>query len=207
MNLFAKDTKYGILVNKENPLSRDDVPEGLVPVKSKVTSFIDPNHQLMLNPAALAGFEELQHLMAKYMFDLQVSSGYRSYDCQELILAHNLREKGEAAYKTVALPGSSEHQTGLALDYVLYSQKPRSEMGIAELVLFKAKLEAAHILVMKNAHKCGLIARYQKGMEQVTGFAAEPWHLRFFGHDEARNIYNKGVPYEQYVSQAGGQKR
>ena len=49
-----------------------------------------------------------------------VDSGYRSYSYQQVVLDALIKEKGDEAFKLVALPGASEHQTGLAIDFAYY---------------------------------------------------------------------------------------
>ena len=198
MNPFAKEEEYGILVNKDNPLSEDYVPEELVPVVSKVKTFRDPNYKLLLHPAALVAFERLKKLAAKFSCDLQISSGYRSYEYQEFLLNEAIKEKGDDAHRTVAHPGCSEHQTGLAIDYKLYSPKKLAEMNLWESTVFRSKLLISHSLVRATAHKFGFIERYPKGTEHLTGFVHEPWHLRYVGENTAKIMRKGNLIHEQY---------
>ena len=57
--------------------------------------------------------------------------------------------------------------------------------------------------VAQNAHKYGFIVRYQSGKESITGYMAEPWHVRYVG-DEAVNIYQSGLTLEEYLGVEGG---
>ena len=57
--------------------------------------------------------------------------------------------------------------------------------------------------VAQNAHKYGFIVRYQSGKESITGYMAEPWHVRYVG-DEAVNIYQSGLTLEEYLHVEGG---
>ena len=57
--------------------------------------------------------------------------------------------------------------------------------------------------IAQNAHKYGFIVRYQSGKESITGYMAEPWHVRYVG-DEAVNIYQSGLTLEEYLHVEGG---
>ena len=108
-----------ILVNKFNKLEKEFIPENLVKVKLIETPKLKDNMLTFLDEEAYQMFL-LFRLEGLYNgVNMIVDSGYRPYEYQKYILNYNLLKKGLSAYKTVALPGCSEHQTGLALDYAL----------------------------------------------------------------------------------------
>lgn len=107
---------YKILVNKENMLDRDYVPENLVEYTEYNGEKLDINHKTMLEKETLNAFFEMKSDAMLKNYNLIVDSGYRSYDYQLKILETRLKEEGNLAYNYVALPGASEHQTGLAFD-------------------------------------------------------------------------------------------
>ena len=90
----------------------------------------------------------------------------------------------------IAAPGASEHQTGLAVDIVGLGN-PRSfatpRRGTPERWL------------IDNAHRYGFIYRYQGRFSRETGVAQEPWHLRFVGVQDARNIRRLDISLENYI--------
>ena len=93
-----------------------------------------------------------------------------------------------------ALPGQSEHQTGLCLDFIT------SDMG-GELTEAFENTQAFAWLA-ENAYKFGFILRYPKGMEGITGYTYEPWHYRFVGREAATDIHVGNMTLEQYLQLA-----
>lgn len=90
---------------------------------------------------------------------------------------------------SVAQPGQSEHQTGLAVDIVPSSR----DCYIQEC--FKDMPEG--IWLAENAQKFGFILRYPSGKEGLTGYGFEPWHFRFVGIDLATALYESGLTLEE----------
>lgn len=90
-----------------------------------------------------------------------------------------------------ALPGQSEHQTGLCVDFATKAeQEPLTEAF---------ELTAAYQWLSQNAYKFGFILRYPKGKEDITGYTYEPWHYRFVGREAATDIYVGQMTLEQYL--------
>ena len=118
-------------------------------------------------------------------------SGYRSYSYQNQLYWSYVNVHGQAQADTFsARPGYSEHQTGLAFD-IMHSN--------GSLVETAPEVN----WIAQNAHKYGFIVRYQAGKEHITGYQAEPWHLRYVG-DIAYDIYRSGLTLEEYLGAAGG---
>ena len=90
-----------------------------------------------------------------------------------------------------ALPGQSEHQTGLCVDFIT------ADMGTELTEAFENT--AAFEWLSKNAYKFGFILRYPKGMEHITGYTYEPWHYRFVGREAATDIFVGDMTLEQYL--------
>ena len=144
------------------------------------------------NPEAKKQLMKLISDMQKLGFDISNQySGYRSYSYQQSLYESYVAAYGKAEADTFsARAGYSEHQTGLAFDLITSSG-----------ALLEAKPEAEW--VAKNAHRYGFIVRYQYGKENITGYTAEPWHLRYIG-DEAKAIYDSGLTLEEYLGIEGG---
>jgi D-alanyl-D-alanine carboxypeptidase len=123
---------------------------------------------------------------------LSTVSGYRSYSKQNVLYERKVKSLGEDGNTLVALPGSSEHQLGLAMDV--------AKAGNSSLNAKFAETPEG-MWVAQNAHRFGFIVRYQKGMEEITGYSYEPWHLRYVGCAYALAIYESGLPMELFVSQ------
>ena len=103
------------------------------------------------------------------------------------------RVEAEAA-RWVAKPGTSEHQTGLALDIVAASYQILDE---------KQEDTAEQQWLMENSWKYGFILRYPSEKSDITGIGYEPWHYRYVGKAAAADIYRTGVCLEEYLSQEG----
>lgn len=126
-------------------------------------------------------------------------SGYRSYYMQENVYNQYVNQHGrEAADARLARPGHSEHQTGLAYDVKTTSGELLGDGNL------ETHQDAVNWLAT-HAHHFGFIIRYQAGKEYVTGYDAEPWHLRYVGSVEvATNIYQSGLSLEEYYGVSGG---
>lgn len=116
---------------------------------------------------------------------LTVSSGYRAHDVQAGTYEDWVNRLGEDQAELVsARPGHSEHQLGLAVD-----------VG-GECGLYQCFGEAEDgRWVAENAHRWGFIVRYPEGGQEVTGYAWEPWHLRYVGPQAAWQMRLSGEVY------------
>lgn len=146
-----------------------------------------------VNQTALAAVNRMiSDMKAERLSVDSTTSNYRSYSYQSTLYQNYVSAYGKASADTFsARPGYSEHQTGLAFDL-------REPGGGSLLTNSKATSWVA-----KNAHKYGLIVRYQSGKEWITGYQAEPWHVRYVG-DIATSIYNSGLSLEEYLGVSGG---
>lgn len=187
------DLDVTVLVNKEHILDKDYVPLEMYVVDENENNF----HQFKdasLKPMLRSDIKEY---VDKLINDAQglglpiiVDSGYRSYNYQQVVLDALIKEKGDEAFKLVALPGASEHQNGLAIDFAYY------ENGIYNDDVKENDKEA--IWLKNNAWKYGFILRYPKGKENVTGYNFEPWHFRFVGLKLAKYLFKNDLTLEEY---------
>jgi D-alanyl-D-alanine carboxypeptidase len=133
---------------------------------------------------------------------LKIASAFRSYDYQRTV--HDglvAREGTEAADQISARPGFSEHQTGLVVDLVT----PR-DPG-CDLEQCFARTPAGRWLAA-HAWELGFIVRYTAGNQAVTGYAPEPWHLRYVGRPLAAAMRAAGVTtLEEFLHVPGGDYR
>ncbi len=123
-------------------------------------------------------------------------SGYRAYDKQDRIYKSKLkRVRGdvEAANAYVALPGTSEHQTGLTMDV---GQKNLSSDKNLSGSFGDSK---GGIWLRDNCWRFGFIIRYQEGWEDITGYAYEPWHVRYVGMEVAQRLHENNMPLEEFL--------
>lgn len=172
------------LVNRSQLISEDFVPE------VRKTNLVGLS-QSMRGDAAGA-LEEMFAAARADSIRLSTVSGYRSYSKQNAIYDHKVNSAGaETADSLVALPGSSEHQLGLAMDVTRSGSSSLSSQ-------FANTAEGKW--VAENAHLYGFIVRYPQGMEETTGYSYEPWHIRYVGKAYAQAIFESGLPMDLYVS-------
>lgn len=129
-----------------------------------------------------------------------ICSSYRTQEKQERLfsakvdkyIAQGYPEKTarEKAARWVAVPGTSEHQTGLALDIVArnHTRLDKSQQDTDE-----------QKWLMENSYKYGFILRYPVDKTELTGISFEPWHYRYVGKEAAKEIYDSGVCLEEYL--------
>ncbi len=139
--------------------------------------------RLLQEPAARAAEELFQHAR-RCALSLQGISGYRSYARQK-----ELYQTGSSSY--VAPPGCSEHQTGLALDVSC----PAADWALTED--FARTAEYRFLKDFGPAY--GFILRYPLRKENMTGYAWEPWHIRFVSKGPALYISNADLTLEEFL--------
>lgn len=124
-------------------------------------------------------------------------SGYRPREEQEAIYADSLKVNGsEFTRQFVALPGCSEHQTGLAID--LAENRPNIDFIRPD---FPDTGICGEFRKLASAY--GFVERYRQGKEAITGIAWEPWHFRYVGAPHAYVIEQSGMALEEYVELLG----
>ena len=186
-----QDDPYLVLVNKENKLPDDWLDQiELVSTKNSL------GEDYQVERVALANFEALREEALTQGVDIELDSTYRSVEEQQEIWDEWLDEKGEDYCRQyLAVPGYSEHHTGLAIDVFILKdgqQIRENEDMIADTEDF-AK-------VHKLLSKYGFILRYPQGKEDITGYSYEPWHFRYVGQPAAEIITSRGVTLEEYLA-------
>lgn len=136
-----------------------------------------------------------------------VRSSYRTQEQQEQLYANKVRQwkatglSDEEARKTaatiVAIPGTSEHQLGWAVDIVDASYRTLDE---------KQAETAAQQWLMAHSWEYGFILRYPTDKSEVTGIIYEPWHYRYVGRDNAKAVYESGLCLEEYLEMQARQQ-
>lgn len=179
-----------ILVNKNNKAPA--VPVTLVkpdvlPTREAVSE------NIYMRPEAAAALEDLFEAAAQDGITLYATSGYRSYSTQKAIFERKLERMDEKqANASVAKPGYSEHQTGLAMDI-----EGETTKGTGLTEAFGESPEG--IWTAEHCAEYGFIIRYPKEKTNITGYIYEPWHLRYVGKEEAAEITELGVTFEEYI--------
>lgn len=196
IHTVANPTSIAVMVNKTNALPKGYRPNDLVRPKVK---FLFGNQKLekaLLRKPAAASLEKMFKAAASQKIMLYGASGFRSYETQDALFKREVAQYGrKKAEMAVALPGTSEHQTGLAMDITAASVQFHTVEKFA-----KTK---EGIWLAKHAHEYGFILRYPKGKENITKYEFEPWHFRYVGVKMATAIYKKHITLEEYYSKTG----
>jgi D-alanyl-D-alanine carboxypeptidase len=183
-----------VVVNKQRSLPDGYEPSDLVEPNVPF-SFDEPHEKRNLRKEAADALEELFDAAKADGIELRAVSGYRSYDRQKTIYENNVRTKGEAeANRVSAVPGTSEHQTGLTIDV----SSPSAGNALEEAF---GHTEEGQWLA-RRAPEFGYIIRYPDGAEDITGYVYEPWHIRYVGKDLAPDIADSGLTLEEYFDEA-----
>ena len=172
-----------IIVNRWNELPEDYSVE-LTELSNgqTVDSRIYPYLQEMFDAARAEGIYPI------------VREGYRTAEEQQEILDEKIQiyinqgysqsRAERTAKEWVALPGTSEHQLGIAVD--INADKS------------KCSNEEVYTWLAENAYKYGFVLRYPMGKQEITGTSYEPWHYRYVGEEAALEIYEQGICLEEY---------
>lgn len=144
---------------------------------------------------ACAAYLNLKNKLAQDGITVDLDSAYRTAADQQRIADEFRRQYGDAyAQKTVANPGHSEHQTGLAFDlYLIVDGRIIDENE--DMLRYPEIWAAIHARLADY----GFILRYPEGKEAVTGYDYEPWHIRYVGKEAADAISAQGLTLEEYL--------
>lgn len=174
---FSTDSPASIwiIANKKRPLN---------PIDYAPTDLVAVGGGQRLRSEAATKLQELMNAAKTEGLRISPLSGYRSYQTQVSVYNNEVETYGQAVADTQsARPGTSEHQTGLAIDV------GGGGCGIEDC--FGNTAEGKWLAA--NAYKFGFIIRYVEGKQDITGYRAEPWHIRYIGVELATEMHEKGV--------------
>ncbi|MBO4407632.1 MAG: M15 family metallopeptidase [Clostridia bacterium] len=181
---------YLILVNRQHPVPEDYDPD-IVTV---------PGRNVRGEKKAAEALRDMLSAGEKEGLRFVVCSGYRTREDQRRLYLNQIQRRldggmtqSEAvaeAEAVSALPGTSEHETGLAFDVVALSYQNLDE-GYA--------LTSEAAWLRAHAMEYGFILRYPPDKSGITGIAYEPWHYRYVGEKAAAEIAESGLALEEYV--------
>ncbi|MBR2259945.1 MAG: M15 family metallopeptidase [Blautia sp.] len=184
---------YLVLVNKEHPLP-DGWEEGIDIIEMTNSR----GNVVEIESTAYEAFLELQYELTLEGVSIDLDNAYRSVSEQEWLVDTFTEKYGEGYVEQyVAVPGYSEHHTGLALD--LYLIVDGEEMYYNEELTEKPEVWE---IVHNNLADYGFILRYPEGKEEITGYSYEPWHIRYVGVDAAQQMMWQGLTLEEYMGEA-----
>lgn len=180
------NSRFLMLVNYDNPLPEDYTPD-LTPVADN----------MMIDSGITDAYNRLIEEAKKDGVKIYPVSAFRSQKTQEKLFKNRVdrtlaespgissEEATEKSSTIVAKPGTSEHQTGLAVDFNSVEDN------------FAGTKEAKWL--EENACKFGFILRYPKDKTEITRVIYEPWHYRYIGTEHAARIKETGMCFEEYI--------
>jgi zinc D-Ala-D-Ala carboxypeptidase len=196
IHTVSNSTSITVMVNKTNALPKGYRPKDLVRPKVKFLFGNQKVEKALLRKTAATALEKMFKAAASQKVILYGASGFRSYETQDALFKREVAQYGrKKAEMAVAVPGTSEHQTGLAMDITAPSVK--------YTIVEKFDKTKEGIWLAKHAHEYGFILRYPKGKERITKYEYEPWHFRYVGVDIATSIYKKKITLEEYFGKLG----
>ena len=175
-------SSYLLLVNRTHPLNPDYIPKDLTQPRIPFQAPPGCPKRLLRAQAAIAA-EELFQKAYQQGLSLWGVSGFRSFTRQKEIY-----QNSRSSY--VAPPGCSEHQTGLALDVSC----PAAEFDLTEDFAKTREYE----FLENYGPIYGFILRYPRGKENITGYAWEPWHIRYVTKTPALYLSFSNITLEEY---------
>jgi zinc D-Ala-D-Ala carboxypeptidase len=187
---FKEPDSIAVMVNKEYGLPENYKPTDLVYPEVRFT-FKEKIEKRMMRKEAAEALEKLFAGAEEDGIYLAGVSAYRSKETQTRLFNRYVKKDGEELARTYsAVPGYSEHQTGLAIDVSGSDGKCAAES------CFGGTKEAEWLA--QHATEYGYIIRFPEGKQDITGYKYEPWHIRYVGKDIATYIADKGITLEEY---------
>lgn len=146
-----------------------------------------------LDSRICSDFQEMIRDMRRAGLSPSINSAFRTNSYQnglyqkqikkQLSYGYSYQKAVEQAQMWVAVPGTSEHELGLAVDISMY----------------KNDSKAIYAWLQNNSYHYGFIYRYASDKIDITGVYNEPWHYRYVGRDHAYAIYQSGLCLEEYL--------
>ena len=194
---------YPILVNRQYAVPAGYRPDNLV----EMNTYCDSSVVIIKENGTYGQREAVDALMTMLraahrdgVTVWQVSEGFRTVDKQQQLFDEQVasyQKSNDLSYEqavsatrqTVADPGHSEHHTGLAFDITV--------PGVYFRDTQQAKWLAEH------CWEYGFVIRYTEDKQPLTGYLAEPWHIRYVGRDHAIAMRDSGYCLEEYLASKG----
>ena len=197
---FSKDQWYMILVNPDHA-----IPDGLIDsldfatIRSneknwKIDARIADDMKAMIAAAKADGVELI--FCSVFRSIERQTTNFNNYVEARMKEHHDWTREQAIEYTShiIAVPGTSEHHTGLAADIVTPSYQRLNE-GFAKTAAFK--------WLYAHCAEYGFILRYAKDKQDITKIIYEPWHYRYVGKEAATIIMNEGICFEEFVEKYG----
>ncbi len=203
-----------MLVNRDNLLAADYIPENLVHATVRCVSSSKIEIRKEVNDALTQMFADAQ-LVTDFTYQvknssgnwvqkefqdasglrLTLKSGYRSYGTQKTTYSNYLARNNGVDDGISSPPGASEHQSGFAIDILSVSYNNSNQyMNDSFYQTPEAQWMEA------NCYSYGFILRYPKDQESITKVPYEPWHLRYVGREIAGYIKVNNLTLEAFTT-------
>ena len=220
----AADTGADLLppISEPEPLNPTETPAPTKPPETEFTTLVNKNNSLpsgftietrtvkgtekLFDARVASNLEDMLSDAAKAGYPMYLVSTYRTVAYQEGLYNRKINHYLNAGYteekakeeagKWVAIPGTSEHNLGLAADIVSSTWYNTNNDLTQEFE------NTQHFTWLKdNCYKYGFVIRYPKGKEEVTGISYEPWHYRYVGVEVATYLTENNLTLEEYHNQ------
>jgi len=178
-----------LLINKNNLFNEEMLKD------YKFIKYVNyEEKELLVEEETLKHFENLKAYLKVNGIIIDIDSAYRSLEYQENLFLDFVNKYGmEYAEKYVAMPGTSEHHTGQAIDFVVC----KGDKWLTENCSLEKEEETLKIIFKVLKH-FGFILRYPKEKEEITGIPYEPWHIRYIGEEDSLKI--RDLTLEEYLN-------
>ena len=204
--------------NEDGSPKQGITPEGTFASNGQLVTLVNPWHHVPegytvdltpindLHQVATVAYDDYLEMMRECTnagHQPVVCSSYRTQEYQQGLFDRKVQrvlddpytnyteeEAKAVAAREVAIPGTSEHQLGLALDII-----DNRNWNLDES---QAQMPTQQWL-MENSWRYGWILRYPNEKSEITGIIYEPWHYRYVGREVAEEIHNTGLCLEEYL--------
>lgn len=182
---------YSLLINKNYKMKDEYLKYfNLISVSNEL------GENILIEEETYNHFLKLKEYLESINIIVGINNSYRSVENQQKIYDDYLDRYGlEFTKKYVAIPGESEHHTGLAIDLMLNVD--------GDFVREDDKLffyEDIFNIIHNVLYKYGFILRYPKGKEIITGYGYEPWHIRYVGTSISKKICDNNLTLEEFLN-------
>ena len=182
-----------VLVNQENNFDAS-IPKTVSVYEHKSRSYLVKDIYLSVTPETIKALNDWMEAFAAEagITDVNIVSGWRSFADQSAIYDNAVASKGQAhADAYIALPGHSEHHTGLAVDLDTYNVENGTSGGFDG--------DGEYAWAVQHAWEYGFIQRYPPSKSGITGIDYESWHFRYVGLPHSYVMASENLCLEEYI--------
>jgi D-alanyl-D-alanine carboxypeptidase len=196
MDMDSGDLASGslVLINREHPYPFPNNSRYVSIYEHKKDCYFVRDKNVLVDKSIM---EQLNGMMKSFsdetgLCDVNIVAGHRTYEAQQELYNESLETNGpEHTALYVAQPGSSEHHTGLAIDYSIYHSTTGNSAEFNG--------SGGYGWFFENAWAYGFVQRYQEVKSDITKVADEPWHFRYVGVPHAYYMQQNSLCLEEYV--------